>query len=176
MRISHGSENFEFRSCVTSAQHLVSPNPSRVYVFISGYANTENVFYCLTVTNLPVTFGKIVSLSQQLVLWVDTYNFVGMRSVKYKKNAQKSSSICRRSTKSRSFSLDRPLLYFSCVAFWACNLDTFRISPHFKGEELLGCFANFLVIFLCIWEEIIFLKKGVKFGEIIKKYLRFDVV
>ena len=124
----------------------------------------------LIATNLPATFGKIVSLSQQLVLWVDTYNFVG--SVKYKKNAQKCSSMCRRSTKVRSFSLDQPLLYFSCVAFWAWNLDTFRISSHLGW----GCFANFLVIFRCIWEEIIFLKRVVKFGEIIKKCLRFDVV
>ena len=64
-----------------------------------------------------------------------------------KKNVQKSSSMCRRSTKIRSFSLDRPLLYFSCVAFWACNLDTFRISPRFTDDGLLGCFANCLLVF-----------------------------
>ena len=30
----------------------------------------------------------------------------------------------------------------------------------------LGCFVNFLVIFRYIWEEIVFLKRVVKFGEI----------
>ena len=29
-----------------------------------------------------------------------------------------------------------------------------------------GCFLNFLVIFRYIWEEIVFLKREVKFGEI----------
>lgn len=32
--------------------------------------------------------------------------------------------------------------------------------------SVLGCFVNFLVIFLYIWEEIVFLKRVVKFGEI----------
>ena len=122
------------------------------------------------VTILPVKFGKIVSLSQQLVLWVDTYNSVSS-VISVQNNSQKSSSMCRRLTKNRSFSLDRPLLYFSCVAFWAWNLDTFRISSHLGW----GCFANCLVIFRCIWEEIDFLKRVVKFKEIIRKYLRFDV-
>ena len=32
--------------------------------------------------------------------------------------------------------------------------------------NVLGCFENFLVIFRYIWEEIVFLKRVVKFGEI----------
>ena len=32
--------------------------------------------------------------------------------------------------------------------------------------NVLGCFVNFLVIFRYIWEEIVFLKRVVKFGEI----------
>ena len=32
--------------------------------------------------------------------------------------------------------------------------------------NVLGCFVNFLVVFRCIWEEIVFLKRVVKFGEI----------
>ena len=32
--------------------------------------------------------------------------------------------------------------------------------------NVLGCFVNFLVIFKYIWEEIAFLKRVVKFGEI----------
>ena len=32
--------------------------------------------------------------------------------------------------------------------------------------NVLGCFVNFLVIFRYIWEEIVFLKRLVKFGEI----------
>ena len=36
-----------------------------------------------------------------------------------------------------------------------------------QGEGRLGYFAIFLVIFRsCIWEEIVFLKRVVKFGEI----------
>ena len=43
---------------------------------------------------------------------------------------------------------------------------------HYKNPTLitqinvLGCFVNFLVIFRYIWEEIVFLKRVVKFGEI----------
>ena len=33
-------------------------------------------------------------------------------------------------------------------------------------SNVLGCFVNFLVIFRYIWEEIVFLKRVVKFGEI----------
>ena len=32
--------------------------------------------------------------------------------------------------------------------------------------NVLGCFVNFLVIFRYTWEEIVFLKRVVKFGEI----------
>ena len=32
--------------------------------------------------------------------------------------------------------------------------------------NVLGCFVNFLVIFRYIWEEIVFLKREVKFEEI----------
>ena len=32
--------------------------------------------------------------------------------------------------------------------------------------NVLGCFVNFFVIFRYIWEEIVFLKRVVKFGEI----------
>ena len=32
--------------------------------------------------------------------------------------------------------------------------------------NVFGCFVNFLVIFRYIWEEIVFLKRVVKFGEI----------
>ena len=32
--------------------------------------------------------------------------------------------------------------------------------------NVLGCFVNFLVVFRCIWKEIVFLKRVVKFGEI----------
>ena len=32
--------------------------------------------------------------------------------------------------------------------------------------NVLGCFVKFLVIFRYIWEEIVFLKRVVKFGEI----------
>ena len=32
--------------------------------------------------------------------------------------------------------------------------------------NVLGCFVNFLVVFRYIWEEIVFLKRVVKFGEI----------
>ena len=32
--------------------------------------------------------------------------------------------------------------------------------------NVLGCFVNFLVIFRYIWEEMVFLKRVVKFGEI----------
>ena len=46
----------------------------------------------LIVTNLPVTFGKIVSLSQQLVLRVDTYNCVG--SVKCKRKCSEIGALC----------------------------------------------------------------------------------
>ena len=79
-----------------------------------------------------------------------------------------SSSKCRRSTKTRSFSLD------CLLGLKLGDIQDFTLL--YKGEGLLGCFANFLVIFRCIWEEIIFLKRVLKFGEIIKKYLRFDVV
>ena len=33
-------------------------------------------------------------------------------------------------------------------------------------NQCFGCFVNFLVIFLYIWEEIVFHKRVVKFGEI----------
>ena len=36
--------------------------------------------------------------------------------------------------------------------------------------NVLGCFVNFLVIFRYIWEEIVFLKRVVKFGEIRNSY------
>ena len=32
--------------------------------------------------------------------------------------------------------------------------------------NVLGCFVHFLVIFRYIWEEMVFLKRVVKFGEI----------
>ena len=32
--------------------------------------------------------------------------------------------------------------------------------------NVLGCCVNFLVIFRYIWEEIVFLRRGVKYGEI----------
>ena len=40
-------------------------------------------------------------------------------------------------------------------------------NPMLKTQiNVLGCFVNFLVIFRYIWEEIVFLKRVVKFGEI----------
>ena len=40
-------------------------------------------------------------------------------------------------------------------------------NPTFITQiNVLGCFVNFLVIFRYIWEEIVFLKGVVKFGEI----------
>ena len=40
-------------------------------------------------------------------------------------------------------------------------------NPTFITQiNVLGCFVNFLVIFRYIWEEIVFLKRVVKFGEI----------
>ena len=38
--------------------------------------------------------------------------------------------------------------------------------------NVLGCFVNFLVIFRYIWEEIVFLKRVVKFGEIRNSYFK----
>ena len=59
-------------------------------------------------------------------------------------------------------------LCFISVAL-ASELETWTHSGFHltQGEGLLGCFATFLVIFRpCIWEEIVFLKRVVKFGEI----------
>ena len=40
-------------------------------------------------------------------------------------------------------------------------------NPTLKTQiNVLGCFVNFLVIFRYIWEEIVFLKRVVKFGKI----------
>ena len=43
--------------------------------------------------------------------------------------------------------------------------------------QCFGTFCNFLVIFRYIWEEIVFLKRVIKFGQI-RNYslIKFDVV